>query len=158
MPKLSALIYTRNDAQRIGRLLDSLRPCSEVVVIDDNSEDDTARIAQEHGAIVKKCIPGVTPGAYTMEAQNCWILCVKPSEALSEALEASLLEWRDDNKADENPGYNLRLRVQENGAWKELAPETRLVNRDKINWTGDLPPTSSVLDQLEGDLLRFSSP
>jgi len=42
--------------------------------------------------------------------------------------------------------------------WKELAPETRLVNRDKINWTGDLPPTSSVLDQLEGDLLQFSSP
>lgn len=157
MPKFSAIIYTKNDADRIGRLLDSLRPCDEVIVVDDSSEDDTTKIAKEHGASIKTCIPGVTEGAYTMETRHRWVLCIKANEALSEALEASLLEWRE-TKEDENPGYNMRVRIQENGAWSELAPETRLVNRDKINWTGELPPTSSAFDQLEGDLLRFSSP
>jgi glycosyltransferase involved in cell wall biosynthesis len=157
MPKLTAIIHTKNDASRIGRLLDSLRACNEVIVIDDNSEDDTLKVAEAHGANVRKCIPGVTPGAYSMEAHNPWILCVLPNESISEALEASLLEWRE-RKEDENPGYNIRIRLQENDRWTELPPETRLVNREKINWTDQLPPTSSVFDQLEGDLLQFNTP
>lgn len=157
MPKLTAIIHAHNDAERLGRLLDSLRPCNEVIVIDDDSTDDTVKVAREHGATVKNGIPGVAPGAYLMDAQNPWILCVLPNESLSEALEASLLEWRE-RKEDENAGYNVRLRAQQDDTWNALPAETRLVNREKINWTGDLPPTSTVFDELEGELLQFSKP
>jgi hypothetical protein len=33
MPKITALLHTHNDALRLGRALDSLRPCDEVLVI-----------------------------------------------------------------------------------------------------------------------------
>src|SRR5947209_8569152 len=95
MPKITALIHTLNDALRLGRALDSLRPCDEVLIIDDSSEDDTVRIAHDNGAHLKQSIPGVTQGAYVMDAANDWILCLLPNEALSEELEASIQEWKN---------------------------------------------------------------
>ena len=53
MPKLTALIRTSNDAVRIGRALESLRPCDEFLIIDDGSNDETARVAREYGARVE---------------------------------------------------------------------------------------------------------
>ncbi len=47
MPKISAIIHTHNDAQRIGRALGSLRPCDEVLVIDHSSSDETGKIARD---------------------------------------------------------------------------------------------------------------
>src|ERR1700734_2858256 len=94
MPKITALLHTHNDALRLGRALDSLRPCDQVLIIDDNSEDDTARVAHENGASVKRAIPGVDPGPYAMDASHDWIFCLLPNEAISEELEASLLEWK----------------------------------------------------------------
>ena len=95
MPKITALIHTRNDALRLGRALESLRPCDEVLVVDDASDDDTVKVAHQYGAYVKTAIPGVTPGAYAMDASYDWVLCIEPNEALSEGLEASLIEWKE---------------------------------------------------------------
>jgi glycosyltransferase involved in cell wall biosynthesis len=52
MLRISALVHAKNDAQRIGRALESLRPCDEVLVIDHDSEDETVKIARDHGATV----------------------------------------------------------------------------------------------------------
>ncbi len=50
---LSGVVITRNEADRIGRCLASMRPlCSELIVLDSGSEDDTVAIARAHGAIV----------------------------------------------------------------------------------------------------------
>jgi len=40
MPKISALLHTHNDALRLGRAPESLRPCDEVLAIEDCSEDE----------------------------------------------------------------------------------------------------------------------
>ena len=55
MPKFTALLRTHNDALHLGRTLESLRPCDEVLIIDDCSEDDTTRVAREYGAVIKSC-------------------------------------------------------------------------------------------------------
>ena len=86
MLRISALLHTKNDAQRIGRALDSLRPCDEILVIDHDSEDDTPKIARDHGAKVKKAVQGVEDGTYATDASHDWILCILPCEALSEGL------------------------------------------------------------------------
>jgi len=78
MPRISALLHAHNDALRLGRALDSLRPCDEVLVIDDCSEDDTAKVAHQHGANLKSAIPGVTFGVYAMDAAHDWV-AVPPS-------------------------------------------------------------------------------
>src|SRR6266571_4561336 len=92
MPPLTVLIRTKNDASRIGRALESLRPCDEFLIIDDGSADDTVRIAREYGANVRLVLPGRSNHA--AQAQNDWILCLSPAEALTEALEATLFEWK----------------------------------------------------------------
>jgi glycosyltransferase involved in cell wall biosynthesis len=158
MPKISALLHTHNDALRLGRALDSLRCCDEVVVIDSDSDDDTEKIALEHGVNFKQAIPGMTPGAYAMDALHEWILCLRPSESLSDDLEAALFEWKE-TEIDENTAcFSVPIRKENNGGWEKLPPEVRLVNRTLLNWVGDMPPDEVCGAVLSGDLLAFEQP
>jgi len=157
MPKITALIHTLNDSLRIGRTLDSLRACDQVLVIDHGSKDNTEKIARDHGATFKKGIPGVDHGTYAVDSNNDWILCLCSNESLSEELEASLFEWKEHEYNDE-VGFNLRVREEADGRWSIHDPETRLVNKDKMNWTGDLPPTTSVNGEIKGYILKFQNP
>jgi glycosyltransferase involved in cell wall biosynthesis len=158
MPKITALLHTHNDALRLGRALESLRPCDEVLVIDDCSEDETTRIAREHGARLKSAIAGVTPGAYAMDAANEWILCLLPTEALSEALEASLLEWKDQTPGENTACFNVAIREENEQGWHLREPEVRLINRKLVNWVGEMPPNQQCEMTLQGELLRFHQP
>jgi len=156
MPKITALIHALNDGARLGRALDSLRACDEVLVIDHGSNDNTRKIIEEHGAIFKEGIPGVDRGTYAVDAGNDWVLCLCANESLSEGLEASLLEWKSRDN-DGALGFCIGLREQSGSAWKNLVPEMRLVNKCRLNWTGDLPPNISC-EELQGYILRFDNP
>ncbi len=50
---LSAVVVARNEAERIGRCLDSLRFADEVLVLDGGSTDATCEVARAHGARVE---------------------------------------------------------------------------------------------------------
>jgi glycosyltransferase involved in cell wall biosynthesis len=158
MPKFTALLHTHNDALRLGRTLDSLRPCDEVLIIDDESEDDTEKIAREHGAHLKKAIPGVTPGAYAMDALHEWILCLRPNESLSDDLEASLFEWKEREVDPQIACFGISIRRENGVAWEKLSPEVRLVNRKLVNWLGEMPPQQACGAVLHGELLSFENP
>lgn len=155
MPKLSALIHTRNDAEHLPRVLDSLKCCSDILVIDENSEDDTQRVARKHGARVKKSIPGVTPGAYAFDTFNDWVLVVRPSEVVSERLAQSMEAWIGASDVDDESGYSVAIQECLGEQLTTGGPEMRIVNRRKINWTGELPPNSSAAPQMEGELVRY---
>ncbi len=158
MPKISALLHTHNDALHLGRALDSLRPCDEVLVIDDCSEDDTAKVAQQYGAILKSSIPGVTFGAYAMDTSHDWVLCLRANETLSDDLEASLFEWKNEGPADGVACYSFHVREQRQSGWQECPPEVRLINRRLMNWVGEMPANQNGDPILSGDLLRFHQP
>ncbi len=169
MAKITALVHTHNDAERIGRALESLRACDEVLVVDHASTDDTVKLARDHGAVVKEGVPGVSPGVYAMDADHDWILCMLPTEAVSEGLEASLFEWKerreetsdqDEKDKPESEACSVAFQVrEETGAgWRELGTHTRLVNRKGINWTGHFPPDDANAEILPGHLLRFHKP
>ncbi len=164
MPKITAIVHTSNDVLRIGRALDSLRCCDEVLVIDHDSTDETVKEAKKHGATVKKGLPGVEPGAYVMDARPDWILCLHPNEAVSEPLEASLHEFKerkeDEDVPENNPtAFNLIIREERGHGWQSLAPETRLANRQKVNWTTEeCPPQMKDAPSLPGELMRFQEP
>jgi len=167
MAKITALIHTRNDEQRIGRAIESLRACDEVLVIDHGSTDRTAKVAGHHGATVKQGVPGVNPGVYAIDARHDWIFCLLPTEAVSEALEASLFEWKDRQDEESHPAgrdkhaatasaFSVSVRQETAAGWKDLPPETRLVNRKEVN--GHLPANDPASELLIGDLLRFANP
>jgi glycosyltransferase involved in cell wall biosynthesis len=158
MPKISALLHTHNDALRLGRVLQSLRPCDEVLVIDENSEDDTEKVARDHGATFKLAIPGVTSGAYAMDAAHEWILCLRSNEALSDDLGAALLEWKETEPDEQLACYSVPIREEDGDGWQEHPPQVRLVNRKRMNWVGLMPPEQPCAAVLTGDLLSFREP
>jgi glycosyltransferase involved in cell wall biosynthesis len=153
--KITALIHAQDNERSLGRTLDSLRPCDEVIVVDHGSKDETVKVAREHGAKVISGVPGVDRGAYAQDARNQWILCLQPQEALAEELEASLFEWTEAEHEDGSLGFNVAIREQNGAGWKSLTPEMRLANRKQINWTGDLPPANPKAPKLAGDILRI---
>ena len=159
MPKITALLHAHNDALHLGRALDSLRSCDEVLVIDEGSEDDASRVAREHGATLKTAIPGVTLGAYAADAAHDWILRLRPNETLSDDLEAALFDWKNEEPAENVAGYRISSREQNgNGEWRSCPPETRLVNRKLVNWIGEMPPDEPGETKLSGDVLRLPQP
>lgn len=60
-PLVSFVIPVRNDAERLRRCLNSIirndypRDLIEILVVDNESTDESARIAREHGAVVMRC-------------------------------------------------------------------------------------------------------
>jgi len=153
--KISALIHTYDNARSLGRALDSLRTCDELIVVDHGSRDETVKVAKEHGAKVVSAVPGVSNGAYAQNARNEWILCLLPHEAIAEDMEASLLEWSDAEQDPNQMGFNMGIREQNGAGWKSLDAEMRLANSKQINWTGDLPPGNPNLPSLPGYILRI---
>src|SRR5450755_81759 len=100
MPGITAILHTRNDELRIARAIESLRSCDDVLVIDYRSSDQTCSIARRFGArTLNASDEGVGTKPYLHEAQHDWVLCLHATESLSEALEASIFEW----KLEEHP-------------------------------------------------------
>ena len=169
MPKITAILHTHNDVQRIGRALESLRPFDEVLVIDHASTDGTVKLARHHGATVREGAPGANAGVDVIGAHHDWLFCMLPNESLSESLEASLFEWKElepgpldqadpNAKANRNETYSVKIRDETESGWQRLAAETRLVHRQRMNWGEALPPNNKASILLAGDLLRFSKP
>jgi glycosyltransferase involved in cell wall biosynthesis len=151
--KISCLMHVANDARTLGRTLETLHPCDEVVVVDHGSTDGTVKIARQYGARVVPSVTGVDRGAYAVDCTYDWILCLLPTETLTEGFAASLFEWKTAPHPDD-VGYCVALREEDEDGWKEHAPEMRLVNRQKLNWQTEYP-SGSEGDVLPGELLRL---
>ena len=157
MPAITAILHTHNDSPRLGRALETLRSCDEIVIVDHGSRDDTARIAREYGA---RMVGARAAGTAGRLARNPWIFCLRPTESISEALEAALFEWKRYEVGDvaQVRACSVFVREQADGVWSEGPPETRLVPREWDEWSGDLPKEMRASRLIEGDLLRFREP
>jgi glycosyltransferase involved in cell wall biosynthesis len=162
MPSITALLHTFNHARQLGRALETLYPCDEILIVDHNSIDDTLRIAREYGARVIPFRGETEASHYLQSASSDWILCLEPCESLSEALAASLFEWKLVGAAETVNFLDALMREEAAQGWIDsVEPETRLVPRNWAHWRGWLPvndPSFPLLegDLLEGRLLRFS--
>jgi glycosyltransferase involved in cell wall biosynthesis len=154
MPKISALIHTHNHERSLGRTLESLRCVDEIVIVDDHSTDKTLRVAKQYGARVVHAVAGVDRGAYTVDCKYDWILCVLPNETPSEALEASIFEWKGLNDVGA-AGMLVTVREQKDEQWQTNGQQMRLADRNKVNWPDLFPSPVSNAEELSGDLLRF---
>jgi len=156
MPALTAILYTHNDALRIARAIESLRPCDEVLVIDRGSSDETCRVALEFGARVVIAAKGSTDD-YVREARHDWVLTLLPTESLSEALEASLYEWRmhDAAQCSEDAGYAVEILEETNEGWQARPAAVRLTHRSYAN---SREIASEKSRTLEGPVLRLRLP
>ena len=162
MVPITALLHVHNDGLRIGRCLETLRPCDQIVIVDHGCEDGTLRVAREYGArIVAVGAAGSMIGGLqvTRPGREGWILCLDPSEALTESLEASLFEWKSEAVAESASGYSVFLREETAEGWVENpVAQTRLVPANWQEWAGRFPQNEDSALVLEGELLRFVLP
>lgn len=165
MASITALLHTHNDNSRIGRCLETLYPCDEIVVVDHGSGDGTVETARDYGAQVIQAKAGVAPGYYVRLAPKGWILCLDVRESVSESLAASLFELKSEWKcqAEEAPrltaAFSVFVREETAEGWIAFpTPDTRLVPREWSHWEGTFPVTYPSASPLEGTLLRFSFP
>lgn len=108
---VSVLIPVRNEAHNIQRCLDALHEwADEIVVVDSQSTDDTASIAEEYGATVLQFFyEGGWPkkrqwALDTYDFRNDWILLLDADEILLDPIK---LEIATAVRSEEYDGYWL---------------------------------------------------
>ena len=172
MPPITALLHTENDVRRLGRALETVYPCDDILIVDHGSRDGTVQIARAYGARVVAAEPGASPDHYLRLVRPGWILCLDPSESLTEKLAASLfelkMEWKTEWKTEGTsppgntgpaPAFCFPLREETNEGWIEVPhSQTRLVPRTWSRWHARFPIHEPSAVALEGELLRFTFP
>jgi hypothetical protein len=165
MPPITALLHTMNDGLRLGRALETLLPCAEILIVDHHSTDATLRIARSYGARIVAADGDAGVTDYVELARCDWIFCIEPGESMTESLQTSLFEWTalassdDSNGAAVGKAFSVRVRQQIGRKWLDLSlPETRLIPRTWTWWLGRLPASEPASIPLEGELLRFVFP
>jgi len=164
MASITAVLHTKNDALRLGRALETLYACDEIVVVDHDSQDGTVRVAREYGARVVSEQSGASPRDYLLAKAGSagWILCLDPRESVTEKLAASLFEWKSE-AGRSNPAaasaFSFFLREETAEGWVEVPfAQTRLVPPTWNLWKGNFPAQEPSAIALEGELLRFVFP
>lgn len=161
MPPITALLHATNAGLRLGRALETLLPCAEILIVDHHSADSTLRVARRYGARIVPCGLQPTASHYLDHADYDWILCLDPSESITESLQATLFEWSSwpaDTIAGK-PSFSVFVRDQISQEWRTSSkPETRLVPRGWTQWNGFLPADDRSSIPLEGELLRLAYP
>ena len=157
MRRITALIHTHNDERRLGRCLEMLYPCDDVVVVDHGSQDRTVNIAREYGTNLLHGQSG--PNRDTTSASTDeWLLCLTTRESLTEGLAATLYEWKLGLLASKADGFSLAIREESNEGWTwSTTSEPRFVPCDWRDWDGPFPKQRPSAT-LEGELLRFRVP
>lgn len=106
---LTVVIPARNEAHQIDRAVASLRPYAPVIVVDDNSTDETAAIAQQAGARVTTAPPfppqalGKPNACYAGAAasrESKWLLFVDADTWFEPTFLPSLLAYAEREQLD----------------------------------------------------------
>jgi glycosyltransferase involved in cell wall biosynthesis len=111
---LSVIIPVRNEAHNLPRCLESLHSVGEVYIIDSDSTDDTAAVAESHGAkVVQFHYAGGWPkkrqwAMDTLPLAYGWTLLLDADEVLTPELEEEIRNAIQDPRTD---GYYIALQM-----------------------------------------------
>jgi glycosyltransferase involved in cell wall biosynthesis len=156
MPTITALLDTHNDGLRLGRALEMLFACDEILIIDHRSDDRTVAVAREYGARVVAANEGISRASVV---RGEWIFTLDPRESMTESLGASLFEWKLEAVPSNVRAFSVYRREETTAGWiQNPVAQTRLVRADWNRWAGNFPEPDASAVALEGDLLRFVFP
>ncbi len=108
--KISAVIITKNEADKIARAIESLTFADEILVIDSDSRDATREIASALGArvIIQKWLGfSAQKQLATDAAQYDWIFSLDADEEVSPELQKTIGELKNTDEKNLAAGYRL---------------------------------------------------
>lgn len=111
---VSGVVITKNEGDRLGRCLASMRGlCAELLVVDSGSQDDTVAVARAHGArVVHQDWLGYAAQktfANTL-AVNDWLLLLDADEWLSDGTEARIRALFASGQVEQADAWRLTRR------------------------------------------------
>jgi len=164
---VSACIITFNEADRIGDCLASLAFCDDIVVVDSQSTDATAAIAEAAGArVLQRRFDGFrSQKQFAVEqARHDWVLCLDADERVDATLRASIEQARAGGFA-QAAGYRFaRLSdyfgrfLRHGNAYPDRV--LRLFDRRRGGWRGkrevhEAASVDGAVLTLAGDLIHY---
>ncbi|MCP4147284.1 MAG: glycosyltransferase family 2 protein [bacterium] len=159
MIKLSVVIITLNEEDRLEAALESCRDIAdEIVVVDSFSTDKTCEIAARFNAkIFKKTFVdyGSQKNFALNKAQNEWILNLDADERVSDLLKESILDFKKKKKINTD-GYRINRKTFYLNRWIKHSGwypdrKLRLFKKNKSQWKGRIHEGL----HLDGDTLHM---
>ena len=164
---LSAVLLTKNEEKKLPKCLKALKFCDEVIMIDDNSTDNTISIARKFGAKIYRRdmnLDFATQSNYGIKkAKGDWTLLVDADEIVSPELASEILSMchpaldagsRARFSAFSFPRHDYfmgrLLKYGETGNSRV----TRLVKKGKGEWSRRVHPNLKV----DGKVSELNSP
>ena len=170
---LTAVILTKDEEKNIKRCIDSLGFCDEVVIVDDESVDNTTKIARKLNVKIlnNKMINYASQRNWALDQiKTGWVLFVDADEVVTKELGASIQELVQKNDAngylvhrvdyiwnhkfrfgDVGNVWLLRLAKRGAGKWERTVHETWTIDGRVGKLKGELShyPHQSVVEFLK---------
>ncbi|MCP5046453.1 MAG: glycosyltransferase family 2 protein [bacterium] len=167
--KLSVVIITFNEEDRLEDALKSCRDIAdEIVVVDSFSTDKTLEIAAQYNAKIYKhefSDYGSQKNIAMDKAQFPWILNLDADERVSDTLNEEILKLKPlpDNQIHAD-GFTINRKTSYLGRWITHSGwypdrKLRLFKKDKSRWHGRIHEglkLEGITKRMEGDILHFT--
>lgn len=162
---LSVVILAKNEEKNIQACLESLNFCDEILLIDDNSSDNTVELAKQAGAHV---LVHKLENNFAMQrnfglekAKGEWVLFIDADERVSKDL-AKEIQTKI-SSSDDTVGYIIQRfdfmkgKMLTHGETADIKL-LRLAKKDSGKWVGKVHETWDVsgnIEQLENPLSHY---
>lgn len=159
MPKLSAIIITKNEAENIRACIESVNWADEIIVVDSGSSDATVEICRELGAQVHQHDwPGfgMQKNRALSYANHEWVFSIDADERVTSELRAQLINAMEDG--NKNGYYVPRLSqfcgqfIRHSGWYPDYV--LRLFRKTKGRFSDDTVHERVIVDGNTGKLTR----
>ncbi|MCX6730292.1 MAG: glycosyltransferase family 2 protein [Candidatus Roizmanbacteria bacterium] len=100
MKNISAIIIAKNEEKKIAQAVRSLSFCSEILVVNDESSDETEKRAQEAGAqvVTKAKVDFAEQRNWAMsQAKNEWVLFIDADEEVTNELQTEIAKLQSED-------------------------------------------------------------
>lgn len=163
--EVSAVLITHNEEVNLPRVLEKLRWCEDVVVVDSGSTDATCKIALQFGArVLHREFEDFSDqkNFADQHAFHNWILSLDADEVPSDDLRASLQQIKTNGASC--AAYCFSRRAFYLGKWIHHSGwypdrKIRFYDRRKAHWTGlvhESVEVDGMVGKLDGDLLHYT--
>lgn len=154
---LSAIVLTKNEEKKIQVCLTSLQFADEIIVIDDNSDDNTVEIAKKNRArVIQRSLRNNFADQRNVamqQAQHDWILFIDADEQITQELKKEITNIAGNNTFGEV--YNITrtdIFCGKELKWGEVWEArtkgfTRLMRKDSGVWVGAVHETYRTNDR-----------
>jgi len=163
--KISGVIITKNEEERLADCLDSLSFCNEIIVVDSDSKDRTSEIAKRMGAkvFIHKGDSFAKKREFGLEkATGDFILYVDADERVSPELVSSIKYQVSSIHNAKTTAFRLKRKnfYFGNHEWPYVEKLERLFIKGSLrSWRGNLhetPVFEGEVGELDGFLMHYT--